>query len=1238
MARQTKEKKPFHETVAEKLIEQLKQGTAPWQKPWEPGTGMPFNPTTGNRYKGINVIQLMSQNHDDKRWMTYNQANSLDAQVKKGEKGTPIQYWKFSEEKIKKDKKTGKPILDSEGKAVKIKVRLERPKVFMATVFNAEQIDGLPEIEKKENNWADLDRAEKILQYSGAKINHSDQDRAFYNSFSDEISLPDKTQFPTPDNYYATALHELGHWTGHETRLDRDMGHPFGSDGYAKEELRAEISSMILGEELGIGHDPGQHVAYVKSWIRNLEEDPLEIFRAAADAEKIQEYVLSLEQNIQQDKNNDINLHDDMKDYLERIHGYSVKEEDHDFISNSQKELDAPIVTAMRLAKEKSLPLTDEGFVFNVTQEMSIYNKPDLKQASVIYKGLQQSSDQLENHRYSIRPNDDDIAYLVDIDSKKDKANLVGQVLRDKEQNSKEPIIEDSTVKAFKEAIRGLDSEYLKNSGINTMIELHDKNIEMKNEQIEEILSVSIDRVLKDDPDVDFSHFESFKGDSLKEALSSQGLNTILDVTGKEPEDFYDQAHNALSPVFGLEADDFNHSNAYLERKGLAQAFEITARTLVEGEKLKQQYGQSVADSEDKQQVSESIIKTKGPVPNAPIENQHSKRRSEKKEQEKQQSSESWVIEQIKTNFPAIERMNEEQLEKSIEIIEDMMPVGVVNEFWQRNELPGDDKEFSSKVYSSEILLVSTLANYENINEKEAQAARTKEEVISNNPDSTKEDIAAAKDARKDAELSALLNDTDMKNRIADIENKQDIKLEKTFINVPFKEKEEARDLGAKWDRQKTSWYIPEGMDSKPFDKWSKDGVKPTQKASEEKSTTKGRVYLAVPYEERGAAKTAGAKWEGGSVKSWYAGPKADMDKLKKWLPENVNSQGPAMTPQEEFSDALRSVGCVVDGEHPIMDGEKHRISVDGDKKGQKSGFYIGHLDGKPAGYMINNRSKVEMKWKSKGYTLTPEDKAKMMAEAANKLQARKEQLQEDQEQTAERVSNQTKTLVKPKEPTVYMQNKGIKALPGALTDLEGKKTYLPVIDANEKQWTMQYIQEDGTKRFAKDGKKEGCFHIVGGDMKALEEAPVLIISEGYSTANSLSEGSEQPTVAAFDSGNLIHVAKALHEKFPDKPIIIAGDDDLYEKKVRNINPGVEKGQEAAKAVNGKFMKPVFAPGENTGENKSFTDYNDLAHKSKLGKEGVKRQLRSVMDKVIEKHQDKIQKLEQQQTKKAVRR
>jgi putative DNA primase/helicase len=96
-------RKAFHETVAQRLIEQLRQGTAPWQKPWqpgEPGALLPMNPITGKRYKGINAIQLMSQGRSDQRWMTYRQAASAGGQVREGEKGTPIQYWKFSEEQI----------------------------------------------------------------------------------------------------------------------------------------------------------------------------------------------------------------------------------------------------------------------------------------------------------------------------------------------------------------------------------------------------------------------------------------------------------------------------------------------------------------------------------------------------------------------------------------------------------------------------------------------------------------------------------------------------------------------------------------------------------------------------------------------------------------------------------------------------------------------------------------------------------------------------------------------------------------------------------------------------------------------------------------------------------------------------------------------------------------------------------------------------------------------------------
>jgi putative DNA primase/helicase len=292
------QKKPFHEQVAESLIAQLQQGTAPWQQPWDPGlpgSVLPLNPTTGKRYKGINALHLLSQGRSDQRWMTYKQAAAVGGQVRRGEKGTPIQYWKFSQEQTQTDEQ-GHPLLDSKGQPLKQEVRLERPQVFFATVFNAEQIDGLPPLARPEAAWDPIARIDQMLQRSGALIRHSEVDRAFYRPATDSIHLPQQSQFPSPDRYYATLLHELGHWTGHSSRLARDLAHAFGSEGYAREELRAEIASLILGDELGIGHDPSQHAAYVGTWIQVLQDDPLEIFRAAADAEKIQSYVLALEQ------------------------------------------------------------------------------------------------------------------------------------------------------------------------------------------------------------------------------------------------------------------------------------------------------------------------------------------------------------------------------------------------------------------------------------------------------------------------------------------------------------------------------------------------------------------------------------------------------------------------------------------------------------------------------------------------------------------------------------------------------------------------------------------------------------------------------------------------------------------------------------------------------------------------------------------------------------------------------
>ena len=289
---------PFHEEFANKIIERLQEGTAPWQIPWHPGqtTLAPHNPASGTVYRGMNRVHLALSGYDDPRWMTLKQANDQGYSILPGSKATPVVYFQFSEEKNKLDT-DGKPVLDADGKPEKEKVELDKPIVRFAHVFNAEQVDGIPPIQltDKAYEWEPVEKAENILAASGAAIRHDQSNRAFYRRMDDAIHLPPKENFDAPDKYYSTALHELGHWTGKENRLNREFG-PFGSEKYAREELRAEIASWMLGQEIGIGHAPGQHAAYVQSWIQVLKEDPYEIVRACRDAEKIKGYVFDLEQ------------------------------------------------------------------------------------------------------------------------------------------------------------------------------------------------------------------------------------------------------------------------------------------------------------------------------------------------------------------------------------------------------------------------------------------------------------------------------------------------------------------------------------------------------------------------------------------------------------------------------------------------------------------------------------------------------------------------------------------------------------------------------------------------------------------------------------------------------------------------------------------------------------------------------------------------------------------------------
>jgi antirestriction protein ArdC len=296
-------KHDFRQEVTDRIITMLENGVAPWQKPWNPGeasVAIPFNPITERSYRGGNAIHLMAtglrQGYDDPRWMTYKQAADRGWQVRRGERGTQIEFWEVKaapKDQRQRDSDAGNPTEREKGDT-----RLLH-RVY--TVFNARQIDGVPPYQPRQRTHLEVAQSgESILENSGAKIQHDQADRAFYNRSSDTIHLPPRETFEDAAGYYGTALHELAHWNGHPARLGRatlNESYRFGDPNYAKEELRAELASVFLAAERGIPHYPEQHAAYVGSWIKALREDKNEIFRAAHDASAATDYLLALERD-----------------------------------------------------------------------------------------------------------------------------------------------------------------------------------------------------------------------------------------------------------------------------------------------------------------------------------------------------------------------------------------------------------------------------------------------------------------------------------------------------------------------------------------------------------------------------------------------------------------------------------------------------------------------------------------------------------------------------------------------------------------------------------------------------------------------------------------------------------------------------------------------------------------------------------------------------------------------------
>jgi len=277
--------------VTSRIIAELEEGRLPWVQPWDSARCpclMPHNAVSGRGYSGINVLILwceaVERHFASQRWLTYKQALAAGGHVRRGEKGTVICY---------ADRFTPR----NEAEQARCEDREARTIAFLKrfVVFNLDQIEGLSERYAEEPVIPDpvmaIAEVDRIIAATGADFRIGG-DEAFYAPKQDYVQVPPQAAFHEPVNWFRTALHELGHWSGGKGRLDRDLTGKYGSASYAKEELIAEMTSAFACASLGI-QPTVRHSDYIGSWLEVLRADEKAIFRAASAASKGADFLLA---------------------------------------------------------------------------------------------------------------------------------------------------------------------------------------------------------------------------------------------------------------------------------------------------------------------------------------------------------------------------------------------------------------------------------------------------------------------------------------------------------------------------------------------------------------------------------------------------------------------------------------------------------------------------------------------------------------------------------------------------------------------------------------------------------------------------------------------------------------------------------------------------------------------------------------------------------------------------------
>ena len=325
--------------LVQKVIDNIESGhELLWIKAWNCDALRPQNAVTNANYLGSNRLRLsfaaIENGYDDPRWVTFNQAKNQGWQVRKGQKGVLLEKWIFDiKEKVRDE--NGNIKKDENGQDIERIKPLDRPIINYFVVFNAKQIDGIPELKLDKPDYSkSIEIADNFIKSSECKVSEIAQERAFYSPSTDEIVLPLRDSFKSYDDFLSTALHEMVHSTGHKSRLNRDMSGFFGSESYAREELIAELGAMFTQANLSIeikGQHFENHSAYLKSWLEVLKKDHNELFKAADKASKASELLynnyLKYSKDLTQDHNsNKTSLNQDITEqkFKEAVKKYVI--------------------------------------------------------------------------------------------------------------------------------------------------------------------------------------------------------------------------------------------------------------------------------------------------------------------------------------------------------------------------------------------------------------------------------------------------------------------------------------------------------------------------------------------------------------------------------------------------------------------------------------------------------------------------------------------------------------------------------------------------------------------------------------------------------------------------------------------------------------------------------------------------------------------------------------------------